>query len=529
MTRDAQNSGGKPLLAPSWRETVLVFLVFFVVGGAPVPHVNETHYLAKAKHFWNPTWCAGDLFLESADPHWVFYATFGVLTKRFSQATVAWLGRIAAWLLLAWTWQKLSARVISGKYFSIITAALFVVLIEWCNFAGEWVVGGVESKCFAYGFVLWALAEVARGNWRSAWPLLGIASSWHVLVGGWSVVGLLVVWITEPLESRPRLRDNFPSLLLGGILALPGVIPGLLLSASAPANVAATANQIYVFERLPYHLAPLTLPAGELIGRAARFGILLAGFVWLQWLLPILATGNSRIALDRLQRFAAASIGIGFIGLLGEVLFWNDPGHAAGFLKYYWFRLADVAVPLAIALSCGSLMSQFSQGMPRVAKWASLLTATIPGVLILYVAINRWVDPAPPANSRVQNAQDWQSACLWIRQNTPQDALFLIPRSAQSFKWYAERPDLCNWKDVPQDPISLLEWKNRLLDVFSHVTEWGETSRDRRLGELGSRRLGELAEKYGIDYLLAEEYPPVELPVVYQNSSYIVYQPERAE
>ena len=43
-----------------WLEITLIFIVFFVAGGAPVPHVNETHYLAKAKQYWQPDWCEGD-------------------------------------------------------------------------------------------------------------------------------------------------------------------------------------------------------------------------------------------------------------------------------------------------------------------------------------------------------------------------------------------------------------------------------------------------------------------------------------
>ena len=54
--------------------------------------------------------------------------------------------------------------------------------------AGEWMIGGLEAKGLAYVFVLLALGALARGRWRAVWPLLGAASAFHVLVGGWSVV-----------------------------------------------------------------------------------------------------------------------------------------------------------------------------------------------------------------------------------------------------------------------------------------------------------------------------------------------------
>ena len=55
-------------------------------AGQIPPDVNESHYLPKAKHFWDPTWCAGDLFLGSSFSHWLFYVTTGWLTRFLSLA-----------------------------------------------------------------------------------------------------------------------------------------------------------------------------------------------------------------------------------------------------------------------------------------------------------------------------------------------------------------------------------------------------------------------------------------------------------
>ncbi|MEQ1906442.1 MAG: hypothetical protein ABL888_19825, partial [Pirellulaceae bacterium] len=35
--------------------TVATFLVFFVYAFQPTPGINESHYLTKAKHFWEPS------------------------------------------------------------------------------------------------------------------------------------------------------------------------------------------------------------------------------------------------------------------------------------------------------------------------------------------------------------------------------------------------------------------------------------------------------------------------------------------
>ncbi|MBX3440739.1 MAG: hypothetical protein KF861_24830, partial [Planctomycetaceae bacterium] len=97
---------------PLWRQSgwvVLAVLLSFVISSAirrPVPSVNEPHYLCKAKNYWQPDWCAGDLFLESSNPHRVFYQTVGVLTQWLTLPQTAWIGRLLALGCVAWGWTR---------------------------------------------------------------------------------------------------------------------------------------------------------------------------------------------------------------------------------------------------------------------------------------------------------------------------------------------------------------------------------------------------------------------------------------
>ena len=105
------------------------------------------------------------------------------------------------------------------------------------------------------------------------------------------------------------------------------------------------------------------------------------------------------------------------------------------------------------------------------------------------------------------------------------NALFLVPRNAQSFKWYAGRSDLVTWKDVPQNARDLIVWRDRLEDVYQPKDdEGGKRVAVRSLASLGTTRTRELAEKYGIDYVLTREYPPLLLPVAYSNDTYTILQ-----
>ena len=515
-----------------WLEIGLIFVVFFVLGGAPAPHVNETYYLTKAKHYWEPSWCSGDPFLESADAHMVFYWTVGWLAKVFSLTSVAWIGRTVCWLLLAWSWHALSRRVFQANWLSVLSALLFVTLIDLTNFAGEWVIGGVEGKCFAYAFVFWALAGMVEENWSVVWPRLGLASAFHVLVGGWSTMAVGLVWLTSPGLSREKLAGQVPKLVLGGVLSLAGVLPALALTWGVSSETTSEASRIYVFDRIPHHLAPLHLPTQELLTKSIRYEIALGGFLFL-WLLSLRIV-NSGCQKDvqpqglfRLFRFAAWSIVFSGIGFAWELLFWNEPLIAAKLLKYYFFRLGDISIPLATSLALCWLISELR---PRQSIWCVVLlfaSVSVPSWHLMHVSSGRLSDARPPADHRIQALLDWQEACRWARSNTPKDALFLVPRGSQSFTWHAERPDLVNWKDVPQDAESLLAWHQAYFGAFFYLDDTGKQQAYGSLAEQGTQRILQLSKTYYIDYVLTNEYPPLNLPVVYTNASFTIYAVEQ--
>jgi hypothetical protein len=120
---------------------------------------------------------------------------------------------------------------------------------------------------------------------------------------------------------------------------------------------------------------------------------------------------------------------------------------------------------------------------------------------------------------------DWRDACRWIAASgrIPCDALFLTPRSCRTFKWYTGRAEVVNWKDVPQDPPSIVEWWRRLQNV--HATGGNDSAYPwfSSLAEQGEDRLQALGRHYRADYVLTESQPRLDLPIEYENGSFVVY------
>jgi hypothetical protein len=87
---------------------------------------------------------------------------------------------------------------------------------------------------------------------------------------------------------------------------------------------------------------------------------------------------------------------------------------------------------------------------------------------------------------------------------------------AFTFKWYANRGEVVNWKETPQDAVNLRAWWKRIQEIYPTGAP------------LQASKLPELAKKYGADYLLTQvSAPMLPLPVEYKNESFVVYRMDK--
>jgi hypothetical protein len=134
--------------------------------------------------------------------------------------------------------------------------------------------------------------------------------------------------------------------------------------------------------------------------------------------------------------------------------------------------------------------------------------------------------------SLAQRHQDWIACCQWIQQKTEADAMFLTPRTQQTFLWYAQRAEVVNWKNCPQDARGVVQWLKRYEDVYpdpnGQKIMYGPEI-DATLP--ADERLVQLAEKYQATYIVVDRFAaimPQTLPRIYPvgdelNVSYAVY------
>jgi hypothetical protein len=231
-------------------------------------------------------------------------------------------------------------------------------------------------------------------------------------------------------------------------------------------------------------------------------------------------------SLKYTEAFAAGALLLSCVGLTLELIYWDQPGPAASLLKFYWFRLADFAVPMAVALDLTALIVVGLLHHQSVSALLLVATLAFSGWNLATTAYSRLGNPIPPADRKMRDVAAWIDVCAWIRQHTATNARFLTPRAAHTFKWRSGRAEVVTQKDIPQNAAGVVEWDRRLRAIHEMIVD-GQPEMARSLGHLGTRRLRQLATQFRFDYVVTDGRQPVALPVVYENDVYVVYRVDR--
>lgn len=489
----------------SWSKAIRVVLeilaitaVFAAAGCWPVPDSNEAVYLTKARHAADPTWAAGDFFLESPDAHGVFYLLMGPLAAGLTLDEAAWVGRVLGWLAVAVGFRHAVLPLLPGRtaaagvWQRLVAAAVFSLALRHTTAAGEWVLGGCEAKVFAWALVLGGLGEWLRDRFAAAWCLLGAATAVHPIVGGWALVATSLARLVTPPLLKPVSNLGLAAALVitGCLLAATGVLPALSLNAAADAATKTEAARIYVAERLPHHLlARLFAP-----GLVARH--LLAIIAW--WLLSRAEPATP--ARGRLITFTLAALGISLTGLLISLAEPWAPAAAHRLLRYYWFRLGDVAVPLAHAATVAAVLGS-DEAIRRILPLSPRVVRSIVAILLVadFAAQSaHWPLPdrnLPPRSDQRVVSPAWIDICAWVKEHAEPGDCVLTPQGAGNFTWRTGLPEVVSWKNSPQDAASLVAWRQRFIDCFSR--DGSLKNRVPSTADLGVERLRLVADRYG--------------------------------
>lgn len=503
---------------------------------------NEVDVLPLARQYAQPTWNPHDWYLNQPPGYrLLFQSIFGPLVARWGFLTTSIVGRLVCYLLVASGLVLIGRRLGLNLVFLLLAVSLYTHgdLEEGINFtsystqrvaAGEWLIGALEAKSVAYGFVLLGIGAMLARKYSLMAIMLGLATSFHVLVGGWSTLAAIGwIWIRFGWKIRYWTRVCL-IYLAASVFAIPAVVKHLLAASSPVGEI--EPSYIYVFVRLPHHLNPLSWEAFWWNIPLVYLLILGVGVGLLSWKRHQLSGGVYQASLD-FAGFTLLSL-VPFVLALAIAPF-DTQGKL---LQYYPFRVGSVMLPLAASFLLVCAITQLLK--PRATRVAILVSLLCLGWLCS-VQATVLQEQLVEIRDYPGEAQDvtpaWQDLCDWIRLNTPQEALVITPPAFDlaNFAWLSTRPTLVNYKLLPQSKAGLLSWYERLTELSGTEdplqiesgtpAKLSQTKEKLTQGyyQLTTEQVKPLMHKYQAQYWVTKVGHQLNLPIAYQNSEYILY------
>ncbi|MFQ3635299.1 MAG: DUF6798 domain-containing protein [Cyanobacteriota bacterium] len=555
LGKDFQREFGKNIRATLAATQSLWLPVLLLVGlvslrcllAGNMGQVNETNILPFARQQANPDWLPQDWYLNQPPGYRVpFIAIFGRMADAWGFLPTSIIGRLLGYTGLSAGLVFLSRRIGLSMPLLLLAMVLFLYVNTGLSGASgaqgtvsrEWLFGGIEPKIPAYTCILFAIGLLLEGRIGLAGLLLGVATSFHTLVGGWaflSAVAWLLLWRRDLLRNWGKTGKMLALYAVGAVFSIRPVLQQLTTQSSEGRF---SESFVYVFIRTPHHLNPLSWDGGWWLKPVTLLAIALGSAYLLRSIAKQrrqLQTPTHRARMG-LTAFLLCSLIPFAAGLLAA------PFDTEGkFLQYYPFRFGDIMLPLnACLLGCCALEQAFGTGpagqatqrLRRVSLWIVAAVCAAQAVVFGQQAIA--LQEFPSRAQRID--ENGKELCAWIQQNTPRDAIFVTPPvELDNFHWLAERATIAKFKLVPPSSVGIPEWIDRLTQLSGDVDPWVDIRRDRNNSldiqrrmtrgyqNLSTEQAIALMQTYNAAYFLSKGLPKLALPVMYQNEDYTLY------
>ncbi|MFN8412538.1 MAG: DUF6798 domain-containing protein [Anaerolineales bacterium] len=505
---------------------IFLFWLFMIITNFSLQFIeNEFDVLPYARQTAIHNWLPKDWYLNlSIDYRYLFNLLLGNFISWVGFENGAYIGRLLEYLLFAialyFFFKALKLNFSLG--FFVLTLFMF----QHSVVAGEWMIGGVETKTIAYAFILLSFSLFFRKQYLLGFAFAGAALTFHVLVGIYALfcLGIAILLNKEWWSGWRQYAVNSWPFFITSFFGLKAIIEQLLPKGNINS---AKAWDIYVKYRVPHHVLPSTWD-----GNLWKLILILA--IWL--FLFMYFAGKSK----SIRFVAAYSLGSTLLFLTGLTIY--ELGKIS-LLRFYWFRFPDVIIMfmsyVLIALFIASfeegnftlpiLSSQIQVRLQTVAKQIVpkfIVLITIFSILVYLFRIQKEVK-----DFHTSNTDPRLSALQWISKNTPQQAVFLIDPTMEDFYVYAQRAIFVSWKHSPQSAPDILEWYKRIILCNNNLapTQNGfedTTELQTNFYKLDEAHIRNIVQQYGINYYLGRSSQNLAFEHVYDNSQYTLYKIE---
>ena len=320
-------------------------------------------------------------------------------------------------------------------------------------------------------------------------------------------------WLSEQRQHRDL------AFLVAPVLILLGCLLGYLLVEVHPTQALATAQPfrlLYIFKW--------------------------QGFLLAAWLIVRLwrSAGRARcyLALSAFAGTAAAQPGSFLLAALASGIEARFGQRGLKFAQWLTVGAALLTVPLVLLLGsrdelyllgCASVLLALFHGV-RSPSRRSLAAFAFAALVIGLLATNHALHfsrarALSPVLSFDDHLGDDAEAARWIRAQTSQASLFVIPPGLGSFRLIAQRNVVVDFKSLPFGATAMRSWYHRMLTLYGPVSAGGFAAlrqMDQNYARISDAQLTRAAQEFGAAYALLYTSTVTARTVVYRNSTYQV-------
>ncbi len=494
----------------------VAILIIILNGGISVGYSNHTGLLPVVRRILDPNYLPGDFNIQLRIFHHRSFAYLvAAFAKIFGEDQALIVLNIIGFTLLSASLYYLCRALNLSRLAFITVGVLIATNVAWVGrgletntFAGN---REINPPTFAHAFVLLAIAGLVQKRYRLTALFAGFTLLFHLQIG----VALLL--ILSPFYLLQFKRFSFKDWL--GCFAL-FLLPVLFT--------------VYdVFEMFQRGLVKLPFTRSDIDFRQAHHFELVSAMaaVWVALhLILIIAIylfirRKRKEATEPLVVLMTISLLIAAISLIH-------------FLDYYVLNIGSIMKVQLVRMSVfipvfGAIVFVYwlndwtEKKSPLATSGANLGLIILAFLFYAIPATRQGVEYSTNIRRLAEQQSTWVAVCLWVKENTPTDALFISPPGNEGFTYLADRSNIGEFKINPDGPQYLSEWYERLGDQAGGELPNGKGFANNRLlnqayAALTEVHLRELNKKYRVSFAVLPKSSSVQLKVIYENEGYKV-------
>lgn len=469
-------------------------------------------------------------FLNGLSPNWyldfkfpsnfLFNYILGFFMSKYDLFTIIIIGRILSYVLISYSYIYLS-RVLKLSFFT--STGIYIIFLYFFKHgigdAGEWIVGGLEAKVFAYALSIFSLSSFLKDNYKRGFLFAGLSLSVHLLVGVYNLLCLIPLLFSNLKKKKNEplnLLQGICYFIITGIIGIAEIINSLFLNTSQ--IIQNKGWDIYVNIRVPHHVIP-------------DFSIETWSILITFTIFNLLFLKSKHYTKKFIALYSLSSI---VIIIIGFIVYYSFESH---YMRYYFFRFSDVMLPFLTLLLVSTLDHKI--------KYICLLVISLiisPSIIKndsiseflsnKSYSINYIKDKTNQISSKGGNGIDSRIK-EWILQNTNKSDQFIIPPDNLYFCMNTERKIFISWwmlpnqydyKSVANLPSNMIEWYNR-LKLLNQNNDFN-TLKEVQLNYISLNResIIDIQKKYTfLKYIVMPSHIELNFPIAIKTNAQILY------